>query len=1001
MKREHVMRVQALIALGVLLASCAGSDGADGSAGKDGASCSVKDNGDGTNTILCTDGTSITVQNGRDGKDGKPGTNGTDGTSCTVRSNADGTRTIACTDGTSGTVGNGADGTSCTVADNGDGTKTIRCSDGTSVTVLDGTPGKDGGSCTVANGADGSHTITCADGSKVVVHDGTDGLDVRVAALHGEDHLLSTGEYADGAKYFVNATIDGASAEAGGTLTVDFTVKDLQGKPVTAITGFSANVAKLLPAAAGHNASTWVPYIQAKQTVKGSATGNWPKPDGTSAWQGSRESNGTLTAKGDGTYTYVFKTNLSDVAYDGNRITYDRNRLHRVSIMLGGHAGPTDDAVFDFVPDGSTPTESRDIVRTAVCLNCHNDKEFHGHGGDRLTVENCVTCHAPGGVDPQGGESLDLKVMIHKIHAGKDLASIPGADGKVFDDPATPVDESADNGHYAIWGFKDTMVTWWKAGFPSEIATCTKCHEGAGAQVANWKEKPSREACGSCHDTIDWAAGTNHPGGKQDNDNACTVCHAADGAGGLAKSVAVAHDGFETDPRNVPEFDIALALSPPANGKYFVAGESPVVNVVLNRGGTAIDHTTVVEDGNGAEGCLSTGCPPADGKFTGASLFVSGPRSERKPVLTTAARAAIASPTAGPFDVSAASGSLILKVDQGVNVIGKDVSLGDVVLNGAITVPVTAGSFASPSAATATELAAWLNASPAFKARAIAYEQAGKLAIRSRGLGNEPAIQLQASSVATSVFGGDLTLHISSAFTSANNIAQRTNPANNDPKAVRTTDRIAYTLDPVDDLVPGTYVASVEIADRGRKSDTDYQTPSVAKVTFQVKQEKEQPLIADGCNGCHQDKDGRGLIIDPPRHNKILSNTAVDQCGACHDYLPQTTTGTVFAGAKPISRRVHAVHDGAHLMTPNLTVDHADTVPGRNWDIEYPQDVRNCESCHGADTSGTWKTNPNRLACSGCHDTDAANAHMSLMTWDPTPADAFSGDEQESCSACH
>lgn len=100
-------------------------------------------------------------------------------------------------------------------------------------------------------------------------------------------------------------------------------------------------------------------------------------------------------------------------------------------------------------------TETRAIVQTAACKACHGE-EFHGHGGDRLTVENCATCHMPGMADANGGESLDLKVMIHKIHAGGELQSLPGADGIVWDNPATTADESADNGEYAIWGYRNT-----------------------------------------------------------------------------------------------------------------------------------------------------------------------------------------------------------------------------------------------------------------------------------------------------------------------------------------------------------------------------------------------------------------------------------------------------------------------------------------------------------------------------------------------------------------
>jgi hypothetical protein len=46
-------------------------------------------------------------------------------------------------------------------------------------------------------------------------------------------------------------------------------------------------------------------------------------------------------------------------------------------------------------------------------------------------------------------------------------------------------------------------------------------------------------------------------------------------------------------------------------------------------------------------------------------------------------------------------------------------------------------------------------------------------------------------------------------------------------------------------------------------------------------------------------------------------------------------------------------------------------------------------------------TNASRLPCMGCHDSQAASTHMLLMTYDPTPDNPWSGDEQESCQVCH
>jgi hypothetical protein len=149
----------------------------------------------------------------------------------------------------------------------------------------------------------------------------------------------------------------------------------------------------------------------------------------------------------------------------------------------------------------------------------------------------------------------------------------------------------------------------------------------------------------------------------------------------------------------------------------------------------------------------------------------------------------------------------------------------------------------------------------------------------------------------------------------------------------------------------------------------------------------------------------KGYVLDYLRHHKLFNNTTVDLCGTCHDYQSQTATGD-WSGAVSISRRTHAVHNGANLNFPNATVAHADGVPGRNWDINLPMNVRNCDSsCHPSSgpnkVSGTWATNPNRLACGGCHDSESAAAHLKSMVYDPTPTAPYSGDEVEACKNCH
>ena len=930
--------------------------------GEDGSSCSVTANADGSATVRCDDGTSVTLP------PGTPGTPGTPGSSCTVTDNPDGTKTIACEDGTTVTVNNGTAGTSCTVADNGDGTK----------------------------------TITCEDGTRVTVRDGQNAASALITDRHGEDFMQSTGEYANG-KYIANAVITSATADAAGVVTVNFSVSRAGGTAVTDIAAVTANIAKLtvtpIPAPGSGNRTKWEPYIYRTETVSGTG---FPNPAGTQAPQAYREGNGTLTNHGDGTYTYRFATNISNIVVAGNPVTYERGKKHRVSVMMGGHAGATATAVFDFVPDGTTVTTTRDIVRTSACKQCHG-ADFHGHGGDRLSVDNCVTCHAPGSNDAQGGQTLDFKVMIHKIHAGGELPTVAGPDGNPW--------ATADNGEYAIWGFGNAKLEWHKVGFPAQVNNCTKCHDGTGADSDVWKTTPGAEACGSCHDNVNFVTGANHEPGAEP-DNACQVCHPATGS--LVPLERV-HDRTTTDvnaplfdARNVPEFTFDLSMTPPANGTDYRGNEAPVVSIVIKRNGTPINH--LIQSGT-AQGCKHTVSPvlcdaDTDGRFASAGFFVVGPRGRAQPQLTTAARAQIFSATTGPWDLSAAGANLVLKVDQGVAV-----TLADdwgTRLSGVITVPVTAATCASLAACTTAELVTWLNANAAFTARAIAWSEAGKLAIRSRNLGKVRGIQLQASVVATNVFAGDLAVKMPSGSTASNQLTSTT-----DAKVTRFSDHIEYALDPVTDAPAGTYVIDLEIGQLGRVSATDYVTPSVKKFNFKVKTATEEKQVANNCDSCHQTTAGTagdfdGFILDPSRHNKLFDQTAIDQCVACHDYLPQSATDSTglgaWTGAKPISRRVHAIHFGSSLNYPLRTVDYSngDPTTGRNWDITFPQDVRNCQACHvDGDTSGTWASEPSRLPCSGCHDSDAAMTHMKLNTDDPTPADPWSGDENEACKTCH
>ncbi len=150
------------------------------------------------------------------GEQGPPGANGAGGGAaqyCSVANNGDGTKTISCPDGTTATVRDGQAGKSCTLTDNGDGTKTISC-DGTSFTVSDGQAGK---GCTVTENADGSRTVSCADGTSFTVSDGEPGTSVATVAIHLVD--ADTGADIQGADLVATPGELPAATDASGRAT--------------------------------------------------------------------------------------------------------------------------------------------------------------------------------------------------------------------------------------------------------------------------------------------------------------------------------------------------------------------------------------------------------------------------------------------------------------------------------------------------------------------------------------------------------------------------------------------------------------------------------------------------------------------------------------------------------------------------------------------------------------------------------------------------------------
>jgi len=269
---------------------------------------------------------------------------------------------------------------------------------------------------------------------------------------------------------------------------------------------------------------------------------------GNSAVQAAADSGGTWETTGDGEYVYTFRTKAPS--------GYDRTATHTIGVYgsrnLSEFDLPTnyDDDWFNFVPDGSKVVTVRDVVRTAACNNCHDQLAFHG--GSRRSMELCVLCHTPQTTDPDTGNTVDMPVMTHKIHMGKQLPSVKG--GKP----------------YQIIGFNQSVADYSEVVFPADPRRCNACHDGTATQ-ANNVFKANRAACGACHDNVNFATGENHVNLPQVSDNQCTTCHTPEGELEFDASIKGAH--------TIPTFSrelsgIQFELLKVENG---AAGKTPTV----------------------------------------------------------------------------------------------------------------------------------------------------------------------------------------------------------------------------------------------------------------------------------------------------------------------------------------------------------------------------------------------------------------------------------------
>jgi len=339
-------------------------------------------------------------------------------------------------------------------------------------------------------------------------------------------------------------------------------------------------LAKLVPGASG-SPSKWVSYmVTTIPTTTAAAAPTRPSTDNA----------GTLVDNGDGTYKYTFYRDVTQiksqvaamtVAAPNDKtalgdLTFDPSLTHRLTMQVSGNAPGTGtntanavqvvtgvpmvnpvDVIYDFIPaTGKVVASSdfnRDIAANSKCNECHStlggipgdSAESSGagfHGGSRNNVQYCVVCHTEQRKYGRTEATIDSATLTFSGSAymidGRAVGNLPNFIHKLH------LGEMLAKKGYDYGGVAFNHVT-----YPQDIRNCTKCHDGSAtstdktAKGDNWKSAPSRLACGSCHDGINFATGKGvtladalagkttsqfgHVGGAYADDTTCATCHTA------------------------------------------------------------------------------------------------------------------------------------------------------------------------------------------------------------------------------------------------------------------------------------------------------------------------------------------------------------------------------------------------------------------------------------------------------------------------------------------
>ncbi len=401
----------------------------------------------------------------------------------------------------------------------------------------------------------------------------------------------------------IDLTITSLAVDATGA-TVAFSLKDAQGAPLdrsghltTGKVDLGFVLAQLADNADG-SAGQYTAYTTRQ------ATSTITSMTATQATTETIEANYEVVDVTQGTYRYKVAAPLTGLVPTKTQTV--------AAFATRTFAGATtfDRETASARPDGGT-VRVRELVTDETCTSCHGTS-LTAHGGRWTSPEECVMCHQPQSSDPDTGNTVDFKVMVHKIHRGKELPSVIAG---------TP---------YRVIGFGGSIHDYSTVGFPQNIARCESCH--AGAQADRWSTAPTIEACTSCHDNIAFsqpvpAGKLLHSGGAQGPGTPCNVCHPS--SGGLAGVRDTHYTGLlaANAPTVVLELQTITATAPGqppvlrfralVDGTPRDLGAAPLTRLTATLAGPTTDiarYWQATIQGTGASGTL-TAVDAANGVF--------------------------------------------------------------------------------------------------------------------------------------------------------------------------------------------------------------------------------------------------------------------------------------------------------------------------------------------------------------------------------------------------